>query len=148
MKTFLKFLLQFPRRVDCGIFWLRTSYWAGSIAGMVIALRTVLASASPLPGKMDFAAGPFAAGPFLFGWVFLLIWADRKPRERKAVLLLTFCPLLAGWAAAEIAAALSTGISLVDRLPFWLLQGFLFFLFIFSYLQSRHPHPKWWSHRV
>jgi hypothetical protein len=43
----------------------------------------------------------------MLGWSFLLIWADRKPLERKGVILLTVFPVITGLILAEIYALVS-----------------------------------------
>jgi hypothetical protein len=88
------------------------------------------------------------AGSFLLGWSLLLIWGGRRPKERKGVLLLTLCPVLTAWVAAEIYAVVFTGLSFTARLPFWILQGGLSLLFTFTYFQARRIYPKWWSQRA
>ena len=40
----------------------------------------------------------------MFGWTVLLLWADQKPLERKAVLLITLLPVVLGLALNEIIA--------------------------------------------
>ena len=134
--------------MDRRIFWLRASYWTGAIAGVVAALQMIIPGLSPFRGKVDFPDPLYMAGSFLLGWSLLLIWADRRPKERKGVLLLTLCPVLTAWAAAEIYAVVFTGLAFTVRLPFWLLLGSLSFLFAFSYFHARRSYPKWWSQRA
>ena len=138
----------FGRRMERRIFWLRASYWTGAIAVAVAALQMIIPGLSPLLGKVDFPDSLYIAGSFLLGWSLLLIWADRRPQERKGVLLLTLCPVLTAWVAAEIYAVVFTGLSFTARLPFWILQGGLSLLFTFSYFQARRIYPKWWSLRA
>ncbi len=38
----------------------------------------------------------------MLGWMFLLLWADRKPVERRGVLLLTVFPVMVGLNIADI----------------------------------------------
>jgi len=134
--------------MDRRILWLRASYWTGAIAVAVAAMQMIIPGLSSFPVKADFPGSFYMAGPFLLGWALLLIWADRRPKERKGVLLLTLCPLLTAWVAAEIYAVVFTGISFTARLPFWVLQGGLALLFAFSYFQARRAYPKWWSQRA
>ena len=138
----------FGRRMDRRIFWLRASYWTGAIAGVVAALQMIIPGLSPFQGKADFPDSLYTAGSLLLGWSLLLIWGGRRPKERKGVLLLTLCPVLTAWVAAEIYAVVFTGLSFTARLPFWILQGGLSLLFTFSYVQARRIYPKWWSQRA
>jgi lysylphosphatidylglycerol synthetase-like protein (DUF2156 family) len=138
----------FGRRKGRRIFWLRASRWTGAVAGAVAALLMILPGLSSFPVVADFGDSLVVAGFFLLGWSLLLIWGGRRPEERKGILLLTLCPLLIAWAATEIFAVAFTGRSSMGRLPFWILQGGLSFLFTFSYRQARRAHPKWWSRRA
>lgn len=138
----------FGRRMDRRIFWLRASYWTGAIAVAVAALQIIIPGLSPFQGKEDFPDPLYTAGSFLLGWSLLLIWADRRPQERKGVLLLTLCPVLTAWVSAETFAAIFIGLFFMARLPFWVLQACLSFLFAFSYFQARRPYPKWWTQRA
>jgi len=138
----------FGRRMERRIFWLRASYWTGAIAVAVAALQMIIPGLSPLLGKVDFPDSSYIAGSFLLGWSLLLIWADRRPQERKGVLLLTLFPVLSGWVATEIFGVVLSELSVTARLPFWVLEACLSFLFTFSYFQARRAYPKWWSQRA
>jgi len=138
----------FGRRMDRRIFWLRASYWTGAIAVVVAALQMIIPGLSPFQGKADSPDSLYMAGSLLLGWSLLLIWGGRRPKERRGVLLLTLCPVLTAWVAAEIYAVVFTGLSFTARLPFWILQGGLSLLFTFTYFQARRIYPKWWSQRA
>ncbi len=71
------------------------------------------------------------------GWVFLLIWADRKPIERKDVLILTIFPVLAGLIASGFYAVQTEFITAGNMLPTWIMQGLMVILFAFSYLNAK-----------
>jgi hypothetical protein len=145
----------FGRKMELRIIWLKASYWIGAIAGFLIAMMMFFPGPLPFsPGKAFFpscADDHFAlrmGGSFILGWSFLLIWADRKPKERKGVLLLSLFPVLTVWAATEVYAVASAGLSYSARLPFWVLQGGLALLFAFSYSKARGNYSKWWSQRA
>jgi hypothetical protein len=124
--------------------WLRVSYWTGALVDLKAAIIMVLPNLFPplyeaIGGK---TAGGSASGEnsmtllaalLVFAWTCLLIWADRKPLERKGVLLLTLCPVLVGILAIRVqrmvAAVFSTG-----YLVFTLLLIVIMGLFLFSYL--------------
>ncbi len=38
-----------------------------------------------------------AGASLMFGWTILLLWADRKPVQRRFILMLTFCPVITGF---------------------------------------------------
>lgn len=73
------------------ILWLRISYWAGAlvdaVAGLMMLLPALFSLINQLPGFVPDPSYRFMAGmgaPLMFGWTVLLLWADRKPVERKA----------------------------------------------------------------
>ena len=134
--------------MDRRVFWLRASYWTGTIAVLAAALQMIIPGLSPFQRKAESPDSLPMAGFFLLGWSLLLFWADRRPKERKGVLLLTLCPVLTAWVAAEIFAFVVRGLFFNARLLFWTLQGGLSLLCAFSYLQARRAHPKWWPQRA
>jgi len=145
----------FGRKMKIRIIWLRASFWIGAIAGFLIAIMMFLPGPPPFfLGEAFSVSCPddrFAlrmGGSFILGWSFLLIWADRKPKERKGVLLLSLFPVVTVWAATEVYAVASAGLSYSARVPFWVLQGGLALLFAFSYFKARGSYSKWWSQRA
>ncbi len=73
----------------------------------------------------------------VLGWAFLLIWADRKPVERKGVLLLTLFPVITGIIIAEMYAYFAGFMELESVLPTVVYLLALSALFAFSYLKAR-----------
>jgi hypothetical protein len=73
----------------------------------------------------------------MFGWTLLLIWADRKPVERKGVLLLTTFPVIFGLVLNNLSAIASGLRPPQSAAPELVLQTGLAALFIFSYLNAR-----------
>ena len=49
------------------------------------------------------------AGSMIIAWTFLLLWADRKPLERRGVAALTCFPVLFGLMGAEVHAIVHWG---------------------------------------
>ncbi|MDH5551626.1 MAG: hypothetical protein OEZ42_17215, partial [Gemmatimonadota bacterium] len=66
--------------------WLRTSYWAGAVADVLIGVLTLVPSRMGLPG---FRYPMGLAASLMIAWAVLLLWADRKPVERRGVLPIT-----------------------------------------------------------
>jgi len=123
--------------------FLRVSYWAGAIFDALLLIPMLSSKvASALLGIPNFTPGSdyryaiYVAASLMAGWVSLLIWADRKPVERRFVLLLTVCPVLACLIAAGIYAVTSGFVPVGYMLPIWIQQGILAFLFSFSYLNA------------
>ena len=112
--------------------WLRASYWAGAVADVVIGVLTLM------PGRMgeaDFRYPMGLAAVMMFCWAGLLVWADRRPVERKGVLLLTVAVIL-GLMATGFYAVASGIFPLVRILPTSVLGLALIALFGFSYLKA------------
>ena len=129
--------------MDRSVFWLRISFWVGAItdavAGVAMLCPSLIAFAYGLdnfnPGaEYRYAMGLAAA--LMFGWTALLIWADRKPLERKGILLITVFPAIIGLMAAEAYAVKSGFISLGEMAPTWIYQAFLIWLFLYSYFKA------------
>lgn len=125
--------------------WLRISYWAGAIADALAAAVMLFPEVGSLVyGRTDFV--PTAdyryamglGGSLMLGWTLLLLWADRKPVERRGVLLLTVFPVIVGLASAGAYAVSSGLVPFENMLPTWALQAGLVVLFSFSYWRSRH----------
>jgi len=77
----------------------------------------------------------------MIGWTAILIWADRKPMERKGVLLIVI-PVVIGVALNQI-TAIPSGISSVGAMiPIWILQAVLIALFTFGYLNARSANAR------
>ena len=116
------------------IAFLRASYWVGAFADAIVGVRMLM------PEKMgqeqfSYAMGTSAA--LMFGWTVLLLWADRKPVERKGVLLITIFPVLAGLMLATI-WPLVDGVFPVSRMiPIWVVGVGIIALMGFSYIQAR-----------
>ena len=126
------------------ILWLRISYWTGAIADAACLVPMLF----PEVAKIMFGLSELRVTPeylysmrlgaaLMLGWTCLLIWADQKPVERKGVILLTIFPVLTGIIATSILAVLSGFITPAKMLPLWVVQGVLFKLFCFSYLNAR-----------
>lgn len=116
------------------IAWLRASYWAGAVADVGIGVFTLV------PGRMGETAYRYPMGlaaALMFAWALLLIWADRRPLERRGVLPLTILVIL-GLFSAGLAAAASGIFPLAHILPSSILGIALIALMGFSYLNARN----------
>ena len=114
------------------ITWLRASYWAGAIADVLIGVLTLMPSRM---GETEFRYPMGLAASVMFCWAGLLIWADRKPLERRGVLVPTIA-VVAGLVAVG-GYAVASGIFPVRRIiPTTVLGIALIALFGFSYLNA------------
>jgi hypothetical protein len=125
--------------MDKRIFVLRFMYWLGAVFdALVIVPMMFPQAASALLGIPSFSPGPdyryaMALGSSLMaGWTVLLLWADRKPIERRGVLLITLFPVLTGLIAADVYAVASGFVGLTGMVPIWISQAALFALGVVS----------------
>jgi len=127
---------------------LRLSYWTGAVADAFFAFTLVYpkfwgkalgiaAFAPDLQHRLDIGVG----ASLMLSWTVLLLWADRKPMERKGVLLLTVFPALAGLALAGVVAVISGANSLRNMLPVFIMQTALAVFFLTSYVIALRADP-------
>jgi len=121
------------------ILFLRISYWAGAILDAIAFLIMIFPSLFALNnGLKNFHPGVeyrYAMGmgaPLMLGWIILLLWADRKPVERKDILLITLLVVL-GEVATEIFGVMIGFIAVSAMLLTWTIQFVMGVLFVFSY---------------
>jgi len=123
---------------------LRVSYWTGAVADgfFTIALAYpklwgltlgIVPFNPDLQHRMDMGVG----ASLMLSWTVLLLWADRRPMERKGVLLLTVFPALTGLAITGIVAVISGANSLSNMMHVFILQGALAMFFLASYVLAR-----------
>jgi hypothetical protein len=120
------------------IHWLRISYWAGAIVDAYAAFRLMFPEMFPgASADIGYNLGMKWGLALMLGWTFLLVWADRKPLERKDILLLTLCPVIVGLMITSMAtfvAGFGTIGSLILNLS---ILTILIVLMTFSYLNAR-----------
>ncbi|MDH3914252.1 MAG: hypothetical protein OEU09_23485 [Rhodospirillales bacterium] len=116
------------------IAWLRASYWAGAVADLGIGILTLVPSRM---GETEFRYPMGLAAAVMFAWVLLLIWADRRPLERRGILLPTIFVILGLLSAGFFAVA--SGIFPIARIvPTSILGAALIALMGFSYMNARN----------
>jgi hypothetical protein len=124
--------------------FLRASYWIGAIVDALVMVpmlsprvaSVVLGIPNFNPGS-DYRYAIYIAASLMLGWVCLLIWADRKPIERKGVLLLTIFPAITGLVISGVYGVTSNLIPIEKMIPTWTVQAMLALLFGFSYLNAK-----------
>jgi hypothetical protein len=131
--------------MESAVRWLRISYWVGAIAdalAVVMMLSPRLGAA--LLGATTVTPGPeyrYAMGlgaSLMAGWTALLVWADRRPLERRGVLPLTVFPVVAGLMLAGGYAVARGIVPFTGMLPTWIMQVGIGVLFTFSYRKAGH----------
>ena len=118
--------------------WLRTSYWVGAVADTLVGVSILIPSRM---GETEFRNPMGLAATLVFGWTCLLIWADRKPFERKGVLLLTVFPVITGLVASAVYSA-AVGLLPLNRIiaP-CIVGGSIIILMLYSYWNARGTEP-------
>ena len=119
---------------------LRISYWLGAIVDgfMVIPMLSPRVGGA-LFGIEDFDPGDeyryamMIGASLMLGWTVLLLWAGRRPLERKGILLITVFPVIIGLALAGVFAVKVGMIGVERMIPIWVLQTILIVLFSCSY---------------
>ena len=94
--------------------WLRVSYWVGALVDALAFLEMLF------PGALQTALGETGSevtaefrlaqafgAPLMIGWTVLLLWADRKPMERRGVLVITVFPGVFGLLVRGIVGAVA-----------------------------------------
>ncbi len=114
--------------------WLRTSYWAGALADAVTGILILIPSRM---GETEFRYPMGLAAALMFGWTVLLIWADRRPVERKGILLITVFPVIVGLMLSGIWAVAIGLLPLARAIPSAIVGGGLIVLMLYSYVTAR-----------
>jgi len=122
--------------------WLRISYWVGAVAdafaAIVMLSQAILGHQSPLTTYVPEVPYRYAmglGGSLMLGWSFLLLWADRRPLERRGVLPITIVVII-GLLATDIAAMQAGFVSPTSMAPLLVLQALLILLFSTSYVRA------------
>jgi len=130
------------------ILWLRISYWAGAmldlLAGLTMLFPALFSINNQLSSFYPTPAYCYAMGmgtPLMLAWTVLLLWADRKPLERKGLLPVTLLVIF-GEVINEIMAASTGYIAAAALAPTWSVQALLTALFLFSYWNARGNHAR------
>jgi hypothetical protein len=125
------------------VLWLRISYWVGAVvdfaAGLMMVTPALFAFMNQPANFQPTADHRYAMGmgaPLMFGWTVLLLWADRKPLERKGILPITLLVVI-GEALTQVWGVTVGFVPLGALVPTFILQALIFSLLLFSYLNAR-----------
>jgi len=122
---------------------LRIGYWSGAVLdGLMVIPMLLPAIGGRLFGIDRFRPGTdyryamMVAASLMLGWTVLLIWADRRPVERKGVLLITAIPVVAGLMLAGL-YGVATGLVKAGSMALtWMIQCMLLALFLWAYFSA------------
>lgn len=121
---------------------LRFTLWWGIIADAIEAFRMasmeLFVSSSKINIEPDIGLkfGLLYGMPVMMGWSFILFWADRKPLERRGVLL-CLIPVILGYFIVQAFAIQNGLFSLLQMIPTFILQGLLLILSAISYVITK-----------
>jgi len=125
------------------VFWLRLSYRAGALLDLAAGLMMLfprlfvfMNRPSAFQPDVDFRYAMGMGIPLMFGWAVLLLWADRKPVERKGILPVTLL-VVAGEAATQVWGIVTGFVPLQPLLPTFSMQVLLSALFLFGFWNAR-----------
>jgi hypothetical protein len=116
---------------------LRTAFVAGAVTDGLALVPMLVPAAARLLWGFDDPSGAyrFAMGygaSLMLGWTVLLLWASRRPLERRFVAALTVL-VIYGLVATEVVAVLSGHLAAWRMVPTWCLQASLLGLFAGAY---------------
>ncbi len=120
---------------------LRAAFLAGAVtdAGALVPMLSprfadLLWGLHDESGTYRFAMGYGAS--LMLGWIILLLWAYRRPLERRAVAAFT-AVVIAGLIVAEVCAVQAGVVAGVRIVPTWVLQALLLALFAAAFYSGR-----------
>jgi hypothetical protein len=85
----------------------------------------------------EFAYAMRSGAPLMAGWTLLLLWADRRPLERRGVLPITVVPVIAGLMANDAHTVRAGRLAGASVVPVRILQLALVGLFGYSAVKAR-----------
>ncbi len=120
---------------------LRTAFVAGAITDALAVIPMLVPAIARLLWGFDDRSGGyrFAMGygaSLMLGWTALLVWAYRRPMERRFVAALTVF-VIYGLVLTEVVAVLSGHVAAWRMVPTWCLQAVLLGLFAGAYHAPR-----------
>jgi len=118
--------------------WLKVAYLAGIITDALALIPMLYPPMAKFMWGFDTFSGSyyFSTGygaSLMAGWTLLLIWAYKRPLERKFVAFLTILVII-GFVVTELFAVANGQVELNKMIPTWILQMILLGLFGFSYV--------------
>ena len=116
---------------------LRIAFLSGAVTDALALVPMLFPPMAKLLWGFDDASGAYRFGmgygaSLMLGWTLLLLWAYRRPLERRAVAALTVV-VIYGLVLTEVTAVLSGTIDAWRMVPTWFLQAGLLALFAFAY---------------
>ena len=128
------------------VFWLKLSFIIGAIVDGLALVPMVIPWAAKIFWGLDVFTGSYYYAPgmgasLMLGWTVLLLWAYRKPLERRFIALFTII-IITGIGLTEITLVSLDYISLKSVLPSLVIQAVLLVLFSYSFVLSGRLEAK------
>ena len=118
--------------MDKKIKWLRIAYWTAAIADFIVAISSLI------PGRMGVTHYVYPMGlmsAVAFSWGVLLIFADRRPVERRWILIPTI-RVVALLGFVELHAVLTKVMPLIQMIPSSVATIIVLSVLIYSYMNA------------
>ena len=119
--------------MDKKIKWLRIAYWTAAIADFIVAVSSLI------PGRMGVTHYVYPMGlmsAVAFSWGVLLVFADRRPVERRWILIPTIL-VVALLGFVELHAVLTKVMPLIQIIPSSVATIIVLSVLIYSYMNAR-----------
>jgi hypothetical protein len=123
--------------------WLSMSYWIGAVVDFVAGLMMLIPSLFEFMNQpadfhpaLDFRYAMGMGAPLMFGWTVLLLWADRKPLERKDILPITLV-VVVGEITTQVWGISIGFVPTGALIPTFIMQAIILSIFSFSYFNAR-----------
>jgi hypothetical protein len=125
--------------------WLKISCWVGAFIDAAAAIMLMfpkvnqfITGINDIPNSAGYRNDNATATALMWGWTALLIWASRKPYERRGVVALTILPVVVWLICVRLGDIFLYGALLDRSLPLLIMQFSLVGLFSFSlWINSR-----------
>ena len=120
---------------------IRAVFLAGAVTDAVALLPMLLPSLATLLWGLRDASDSYrlamrCGASLMLGWTLLLVWASRRPLERRVVALLTVL-VVGGIVVSEIVGAAAGVVDAWRVVPTWCLQAILLILFAWASYAGR-----------
>ncbi len=123
--------------------WLRIAYRTGAVLDAVAFLQMMFPRFTAETMKVNFEVTPAYEMAMQFGaalmlaWTVLLVWADRRPVERKAIVPITLIILVLNF-ITFLQSAHRGLVPMETLVPQLIIIALVFFLYVFAWLHTRN----------
>jgi len=122
------------------ITFLRIAFWVGIIADAFMAVKLLLL---PYNTNLDFRPEMETVASLMIGWTILLFWADRKPIERRIILLITIIMMTIGqiiYLVAIFLNKLSVKEAMTNGVPPLIVLSFFAIVYFYTARELKRIH--------